>query len=337
MARSALAALGILAIAAAQSASWAANETPAPIKPPCAANSEFAAIDISIPTQNLRTAKQEAALAAFEEFGVKTVLRYYDHEEETLAGKTLLPAESDAILAAGLSIGVVFQHFNDDPGKFLDRNAGTKDAERALVLADQNRQPYGSAIYFGIDGPELNFGKFLIPEYKLHGGKPMPASRKAELKRQGMRGRQNIESYQNFITLGPELLGIKDLRHVRSEMMKPVIEKYFQQIHKVFARYAQEHANSGYKVGLYCTAAMCNFLQDRKLVDYIWLSPQGRNGAEYKEYLRDQRTWNLIQQLPTTCDGWTPKRDGKWPEIDFDRVNAAQPDFGQWGTKRPAS
>ncbi|MBV9373558.1 MAG: DUF1906 domain-containing protein [Alphaproteobacteria bacterium] len=83
--------------------------------------------------------------------GVKTIIRYYDHEGETLPGKTLRRAERDTIVMSGLGIGVVFQHRNN---KFASFTAfrGRQDAERSLILAAENSQPRGSAIYFGVDG-----------------------------------------------------------------------------------------------------------------------------------------------------------------------------------------
>ena len=64
------------------------------------------------------------ALKALKTFKLDTVFRYYDYKNETLPGKTLHPDESDAIIAAGLKIGIVFQHHNDDPAKFLDPKIG---------------------------------------------------------------------------------------------------------------------------------------------------------------------------------------------------------------------
>ncbi len=46
---------------------------------------------------------------------------------------------------------VVFQHNNDKFATFTPER-GTADAKRSLVLAAENSQPPGSAIYFGVDG-----------------------------------------------------------------------------------------------------------------------------------------------------------------------------------------
>jgi hypothetical protein len=83
--------------------------------------------------------------------GIKTIIRYYDHEDETLPGKTLRSGERDQILANGFQTAVVFQHHNNQFASFTALR-GRQDAERSLALAAENSQPRGSAIYFGVDG-----------------------------------------------------------------------------------------------------------------------------------------------------------------------------------------
>jgi hypothetical protein len=84
--------------------------------------------------------------------GIKTIIRYYDHEDETLPGKTLRSEERNLILANGFKTAVVFQHHNNQFASFTAPR-GHQDAERSLTLAFENSQPPGSAIYFGVDGP----------------------------------------------------------------------------------------------------------------------------------------------------------------------------------------
>ena len=93
----------------------------------------------------------EAFLKRMRSVGVKTIFRYYDHQDETLPGKTLHRAESDLILKYGFSLGVVFQHWNDRFTSFTVER-GRVDAVRSLILARENGQPENSAIYFGVDG-----------------------------------------------------------------------------------------------------------------------------------------------------------------------------------------
>jgi hypothetical protein len=175
-----------------------AEEIPIPNQnPTCIEHRNFSVADFSVPLSKLLSERKLPALKVLKTFKVDTVFRYYDYKNETLPGKTLHPDESDAIIASGLKIGVVFQHHNDDPAKFLDPSSGTNDAEQALKLADENRQPYGSAIYFSVDGPELHLDP-LIKEFKLNGGRPMSSDREAQLRRQGRS--YFVESYANFLT-----------------------------------------------------------------------------------------------------------------------------------------
>ena len=91
-------------------------------------------------------------LNQMQAMGVNTIIRYYDHEDETLPGKTLRRGERDAILMNGFKMAVVFQHRNNGFASFTPLR-GRQDAERSLALAAENSQPRGSAIYFGVDGP----------------------------------------------------------------------------------------------------------------------------------------------------------------------------------------
>ncbi len=82
--------------------------------------------------------------------GVRTVFRYYSHLPPSIPGKDLQPEEVRIILGEGLSIGSVFQHYNNCFRTF--ENAwGKEDAEQALRMAEAAGQPEGSAIYFGVD------------------------------------------------------------------------------------------------------------------------------------------------------------------------------------------
>ena len=96
--------------------------------------------------QRLDVAKARALRAR----GVRTVFRYYSHLPPSLPGKDLQPEEAKIILGEGLSIGSVFQHFNNCYRTF-ENNWGREDAEQALHQARAAGQPEGSAIYFGVD------------------------------------------------------------------------------------------------------------------------------------------------------------------------------------------
>lgn len=87
--------------------------------------------------------------------GVRTVFRYYaykDQPERNLPTKVLRPKEAKALWAAGINIGAVFQ-YNNDKIESITPQRGRADAEHALTYAANTiGQPYGSAIYFGVDG-----------------------------------------------------------------------------------------------------------------------------------------------------------------------------------------
>jgi hypothetical protein len=111
----------------------------------CTTDPRVAAVDTSAPVT-------QSFLDQIKAIGISTIIRYYDHEDETLPGKTLRRAERDAIVMNGLKMGVVFQHRNNKLASFTALR-GHQDAERSLILAAENSQPRGSAIYFGVDGP----------------------------------------------------------------------------------------------------------------------------------------------------------------------------------------
>lgn len=91
-----------------------------------------------------------AKAKALYKHGARTVFRYYSHLPPSLPGKDLQPEEAKIILGEGLSIGSVFQHYNNCFRTF--ENAwGREDAEQALRMAEAAGQPEGSAIYFGVD------------------------------------------------------------------------------------------------------------------------------------------------------------------------------------------
>ena len=111
----------------------------------CANDPRIEAVDLSAPVD-------QGFLNTMRGIGIKTIIRYYDHEDETLPGKTLRREERNLILNNGFKTAVVFQHHNNQFASFTALR-GHQDAERSLALAAENSQPRGSAIYFGVDGP----------------------------------------------------------------------------------------------------------------------------------------------------------------------------------------
>jgi len=102
------------------------------------------AIDLSQPVT-------ERLLVAAKAEDVTTIIRYYDHPNETIRGKTIRAHELDLIKEHDLQLAVVFQHNNNKLSSFTSAR-GTSDADRCLELAEQINQPEESAIYFGVDG-----------------------------------------------------------------------------------------------------------------------------------------------------------------------------------------
>lgn len=103
-------------------------------------------------------------LGRLKSAGVKTIGRYYDRGYSSGIGevcyhhpsKTLSKAELAAIEDAGLSVFVVFQHcgaqcLNFDLLNKETAEKGRKDAEAAVALARELRQPAHTPVYFAID------------------------------------------------------------------------------------------------------------------------------------------------------------------------------------------
>ena len=126
-------------------ASWTVWGVAARATEVCFTDPRLEAVDSSAPVN-------QGFLNRMKAVGVSTIIRYYDHEDETLPGKTLRRGERDAIVMNEFKIGVVFQHRNNKFASFTALR-GRQDAERSLLLAVENSQPKGSAIYFGVDGP----------------------------------------------------------------------------------------------------------------------------------------------------------------------------------------
>ena len=118
--------------------------TPPLVTPPAPASSAFPLITDT--AQRLDAAKARALYR----HGARTVFRYYSHLPPSLPGKDLQPEEAKIILGEGLSIGSVFQHYNNCFRTF-ENSWGREDAEQALRMAEAAGQPEGSAIYFGVD------------------------------------------------------------------------------------------------------------------------------------------------------------------------------------------
>lgn len=93
-----------------------------------------------------------AKLACLKSEGVTTIIRYYNFTNSThLPEKRLERAEAQAIAAAGIKIGAVFQQGQNSASAFSDAQ-GFKAGRRAFTYArDEIGQPTGTGIYFSVD------------------------------------------------------------------------------------------------------------------------------------------------------------------------------------------
>ena len=107
------------------------------------------------------------------------------------------------------------------------------------------------------------------------------------------------------------------------------MKRYFDTVRAVFHRYAQSHPSHDYKIGMYCTAGVCDYALKNSLADYYWVTAEGRKNPEYARFV-DQNRWNLLQQRETPCDKWR----SKGVSFDFNRVGP-QAEFGAWSIKQP--
>lgn len=298
----------------------------------------FSVVDLSMPVPPLKTRDGERVVDVLKKHGINTVFRYYDQpvgdkRTETIPGKTLHFAEAQALIKAHMRIGVVYQHLNDAPTKFFPVGAGTEDAERALTLADENKQPYGTTIYFGIDGPERHIEEY-AKEYRINKGGPLSDARKAILG-QTNEGKRVRRFYEDYRRDGPQAFGGAPLDKITQNMMKPLIERYLNEVVDSFDKYKSRNKDQGYKLGIYCTAGICNAYG--KKFTSVWLSPDGRLEPEYKRFFEDHaKQINMVQWAPTHCKsfGWTGATPGYDPDLDFNQVNDDNSDLGTWDEQR---
>lgn len=84
--------------------------------------------------------------------GFAFAIRYYNIKNSTkLPTKRLILSEAQALVKAGLQLGVVFQQGGRDPASF-NHGTGVRHGEAAHGrAANEIGQPAGSAIYFSVD------------------------------------------------------------------------------------------------------------------------------------------------------------------------------------------
>jgi len=313
---------------------WAAKPSDYPNHvPACEANLADTVADFSIPVNALRV-EGKPVYTILKSFGIKTIVRYYDFDDETLPCKTLLNDEAKSIIDNGFQIAVVFQHNNGSPHTFFSETRGTTDAERALALAKHNGQPPNTIIFFGVDGPDNIIAGAAYMYALAHGGPITPA-----LAKRYKLGSGDIQQYNDFLNYGPKQFG-PDLSRVRDKDMLPYVVKYFARIASVFKR-SSDAGGSSYKVGVYGSGLVCEeLLKKTGLVTDCWLA-QSVGWPNYDPY-RKSGEWSLLQKNPTYCGTWVNIRDKNRTgsrnkksqvEFDFNFVRPDKADFGQWKSK----
>jgi Domain of unknown function (DUF1906) len=292
--------------------------------PSCNTQKGMTAVDLSQPVTTISTASGKSGVQAFKAIGVKTIARYYDWVDSETTCKSLFPAESDAIIAAGLSIITIFQHENSDPETFFNKSRGAKDAREAIKMAAANGQPAGSAIYFAVDGVDQTV-KDSVFEYSLHKGGPVPKARRARLLKADPSYRKHIKFYERFRHYHKTAFK-KPPAAVRASDMLPHVDHYFREVNRVLK------ADGRYKIGGYGSGMVCKHLFAKGLVSYCWLAMStGWPGhAEFKA----SGKWSMVQQHSTFCKNWKFK-ERETVRFDFNRVKGG--DMGQWSKKAKAT
>lgn len=294
--------------------------------PSCTPGHSYGVADFSAPITDLANRDGTNATTELWRLGIETIIRYYDHPDETIPCKTLVPEETDFLLDNGFSIAVVFQHRNDSPLTFLDGRRGVRDAERSLELAGANGQPLGSTIYFGVDGVAEAI-KGANYQYAINKGAAISASQEAEMKQRMGAGnyKKHAEFYEVFRTEHQDYFGLPGGK-VPPDAILPFVAQYFEDIRGVFDTHRAQ-TGVGYEIGGYGSGLVCNDLLNRGLIARCWLA-QSTGWPGYDVFSNSNR-WALRQQLVTKCDGWKRHSGGR-VEFDFNEVNSGNGDFGQW-------
>jgi hypothetical protein len=300
---------------------------PAMAEPSCGTHTSMSAVDLSQSVTTITTKDGKTGFDGFRKIGVNTIIRYYDWPTEDVSCKVLLPAESNAIVAAGFSILTVFQHENSDPETFLDHSRGATDAKYALQMAAANGQPQGSAIYFAVDGVDQTITD-AVYEYRVSKAAPVTAQRRHKLLKADRGFAKHIKFYERFLHYHRSKFG-KPADEIRGSEMLPHVEHYFRAVRDVF-----KSSGKSFKIGGYGSGATCQMLLGRGLVDYCWLA-MSTGWPGHDAFLASNK-WVMVQQRSTACKNWQ-YRGHETVHFDFNRVNPAKSNFGQWSNRGPVT
>ncbi|MCB1488803.1 MAG: DUF1906 domain-containing protein [Bauldia sp.] len=99
--------------------------------------------------------------------GVSTVFRYYARETR-LPGKRLTRAEAEALISAGIGVGVVFQNAGDSAACFSTALGEADGTYARDYAAGAIGQPVGSAIFFAVDydANDDDLAAFIFPYFE---------------------------------------------------------------------------------------------------------------------------------------------------------------------------
>ncbi len=99
--------------------------------------------------------------------GVTAVIRYYARETR-MPEKRLTRGEAEALVSAGIRIGVVFQSAGDGPACFSGEIGSADGAYARDYAASVIGQPTGSAIYFAVDydAGESDVRERIVPYFR---------------------------------------------------------------------------------------------------------------------------------------------------------------------------
>ena len=102
-----------------------------------------------------------------------------------------------------------------------------------------------------------------------------------------------IESYANFLAYGRDGFRVDKLDKITHEMKKPAIVSYFISVRESLRRMRKSTGATATRSA--CTALAIRLLgDDNKLADYFWISPEGRNDPEYRQFLEREGHWHLV-------------------------------------------
>lgn len=340
LAASAAVVLFSVSVAQARSAVQVRNDSP-----PCEKSEAYKAIDSSIPTHKIYLKNGRAALDVLkDDLGVETIIRYYDWPEndETIACKRLLDDEIKEIFKRKLSIIAVFQHNNDDLKTIINPARGTIDATRALELAEANGQPYGSTIYFGIDGQDAMLESF-VWEHHVSNKTHMTARRKEFLINDRKWRPEAVAKYSRlyseFLDYHSDVFPKREVKSLTRADVLDFIDTYFKAIKAKFDEFSGGDPKKGYKIGAYSSGYVCRHLLDsaeksNHAVTHCWLA-QADGWPEYEDF-RDKGNWVMWQKMPTTCPPtWrNPVNRTEAVDFDFNKIRPGMNDIGQWSTQR---